>query len=61
MRPVAPRFFVGPSTTLDSAQAVMKENGVGSLAVVNAKGELVGFLQSGRIKRRPNSKARSNT
>jgi CBS domain-containing protein len=29
----------------------MKENGVGSIAVVNAKGELVGFLQSGKIRR----------
>jgi CBS domain-containing protein len=57
MRPVAPSFFVGSSTTLDSAQEVMKENGVGSLAIVDAKGTLVGFLQSGRIKRR--SKAKS--
>ena len=52
MRPVEPRFFVEPSTTLDSAQAVMKENGVGSIAIVNTKGELVGFLQSGSVKRR---------
>jgi len=52
MRPVTPGFFVEPSTTLDSAQAVMKENGVGALAIVNARGELVGFLQSGSIKRR---------
>jgi Zn-dependent protease len=59
MRPVAPSFFVGPYTTLDSAQAVMKENGLGSLAIVNARGELVGFLQSGKIKRRPKSKVRS--
>ena len=58
MRPVSPTFFVGPTTTLDSAQAVMKENGVGALAVVNAGGQLVGFLQSGRIKRRPKAKAR---
>ena len=56
MRPVGPGLFVEPATTLDSAQALMKENGLGSLAVVNAKGELVGFLQSGRIKRRPKSK-----
>lgn len=56
MRPVGPGFFVEPSTTLESAQAVMKENGVGAIAVVSAKGELVGFLQSGRIKRRPKSK-----
>ncbi|HEV7683136.1 MAG TPA: M50 family metallopeptidase [Pyrinomonadaceae bacterium] len=52
MRLVEPGFFVEPSTTLDSAQAVMKENGVGAIAIVNARGELVGFLQSGSIKRR---------
>lgn len=52
MRPVGPGFFVEPSTTLDSAHAVMKENGVGAIAIVNARGELVGFLQSGSIKRR---------
>jgi Zn-dependent protease len=51
MRPVTPGFFVEPSTTLDSAQAVMKENGVGAIAIVNARGELVGFLQGGNIKR----------
>jgi Zn-dependent protease len=56
MRPVGPGFFVAPSTTLDSAQAVMKENGVGSIAVVNAQGLLVGFLQSGRI--RPKAKGK---
>lgn len=52
MRPVASDFFVEPSTTLDSAQGVMKANGVGSVAVVNAQGKLIGFLQSGSIKRR---------
>ena len=57
MRPVDPRFFVGPSTTLDSAQAAMKENGVGALAVVNASGQLIGFLQSGRIRKRPKAKS----
>ena len=56
MRPVEPGFFVEPSTTLDSAQAVMKENGVGALAIVNARGEMVGFLQSGSIKRRSKTK-----
>lgn len=58
MRPVGPGFFVEPSVTLDSAQALMKENGVGSLAVVNAQGQLVGFLQSGRIRPRPKTKPR---
>jgi Zn-dependent protease len=58
MRPVARKFWVTPSTTLDSAQELMKSNGVGSLAVINAKGELVGFLQSGRLKRRSKTKSR---
>ena len=58
MRPVEPRFFVEPLTTLDSAQAVMKENGIGSLAIVDARGTLVGFLQSGRIRSRGKAKPR---
>lgn len=58
MRPVGPGLFVEPDTPLDSAQALMKANGVGSLAVVDAKGMLVGFLQSGRIKRYPKAKPR---
>jgi len=58
MRPVKPGFFVEPATTLDSAQSVMKENGVGAVAIVNARGELVGFLQRGSIKRRSKAKSR---
>ena len=58
MRPVAPRFFVEPSTTLDYARELMKRNGVGSLAVVNNHGELVGFLQSGRLRPRAGKKKR---
>ena len=52
MRPIAPRFFVEPSATLTHAKELMKKNGIGSLAVVNSNGELVGFLQSGTLKRR---------
>lgn len=52
MRPIGPRFFVEPSATLEYAKELMKRNGVGSVAVVDSKGELVGFLQSGRVKRR---------
>ena len=59
MRPVEPGFFVEPSTTLDSAQAVMKENGLCAVAVVSGSGKLVGFLQSGRIRRRSKTKAKS--
>jgi CBS domain-containing protein len=56
MRPVGPGLFVEPSSTLQSALAIMKENGVGSIAVVNAQGQLVGFLRSGKISRRPKVK-----
>jgi CBS domain-containing protein len=52
MRPIAPRFFVEPGATLDYARELMKRNGVGSLAVVGKKGELVGFLQNGTVKRK---------
>ena len=58
MRPIVPEFFVGPSTTLDSAQELMKVNGVGSLAVIDAKGDLVGFLLKGKIKRNSKKKSR---
>ena len=40
----------------ESARELMKTNGVGSLAVINGQGELVGFLQSGTIKRLSKSK-----
>ena len=52
MRPIAPRFFVEPNTTLDYAQELMKRNGIGSVAVVGKTGELVGFLQTGKFKRK---------
>ena len=57
MRPVHASFFVEPSTTLDSAQELMKENGVGSIAVINTNGQLVGFLQRGKIRRLPKTKS----
>jgi Zn-dependent protease len=50
MRPVHPQFFVDPATTIDRANQIMLNNGVGSLAVINSAGELVGFLQHGRVK-----------
>lgn len=55
MRPVAPRFFVEPTASLAYARELMKKNGIGSLAVVNSNGELVGFLQAGRLKAEPRS------
>ena len=55
MRPIAPRFFVEPNSTLDYAQELMRRNGIGSVAVVGKTGELVGFLQAGKFKRRKRS------
>jgi Zn-dependent protease/CBS domain-containing protein len=52
MRPISPRFFVDPSATLEYAKELMKRNGIGSLAVVNTNGQLVGFLQNGKLRRR---------
>src|SRR5256714_13203422 len=57
MRPIAPRFFVEPSATLDYAQELMKRNGIGSVAVVGKNGDLVGFLQVGRFKRTKRARA----
>jgi Zn-dependent protease/CBS domain-containing protein len=56
MRPIAPRFFVEPNATLDYAQELMKRNGIGSVAVVGKSGELVGFLQTGKFKRKKRAK-----
>jgi Zn-dependent protease len=52
MRPVASEMFVGPSVTLASARELMQVNGLGSLAVIDEKGKLVGFLQNGRLRRK---------
>lgn len=56
MRPIGPRFFVEPNATLDYAKELMSRNGIGSLAVVGKNGELVGFLQNGRFKKRKKAK-----
>ncbi|MDQ5846346.1 MAG: site-2 protease family protein [Acidobacteriota bacterium] len=58
MRPVNPQLFVESSTTLDSAQEVMKQNGVGAVAVIDSRGGLIGFLQTGKIRRLSKTKTR---
>ena len=52
MRPVAPSFFVEESQPLSRANDMMQRNGLGSLAVIDGTGNLVGFLQRGIKKRR---------
>jgi len=51
MRPVASGMFVDPAVTLASARELMQSNGLGSLAVIDRAGRLVGYLQNGRLKR----------
>jgi Zn-dependent protease/CBS domain-containing protein len=56
MRPVAPELFVEPHSSLQDADALMKRNGAGALGVVDERGELVGFLQRGQLKRKQSNK-----
>jgi Zn-dependent protease len=51
MRPVNQDFFVELSTPLIEAREIMRENGIGALAVLDTKGAIVGFLQRGKIRR----------
>jgi Zn-dependent protease/CBS domain-containing protein len=52
MRPLAPQMFVAPSATISQARELMQTNGVGSVAVVDNGGQLVGFLQNGQLRQR---------
>lgn len=52
MRPVAPEYFVETTAPLTEAKLLMRENGIGVLGVINTHGELVGFLQRGRLRKR---------
>lgn len=52
MRPVSDHLFVQSSTAMTQAEALMRRNGTHSLAVVDTRGELIGFLQRGQRKRR---------
>jgi Zn-dependent protease/CBS domain-containing protein len=52
MRPVHPSMFVPENATIESANDLLEHNDVGAVAVINASGELVGFLPRGRLKKR---------
>lgn len=52
MRAIAPEYFVETDTPLTEAKILMRENGIGSLGVINTRGELVGYLQRGRLRKR---------
>jgi CBS domain-containing protein len=50
MRPITPDYFVETDTLLPEAKEIMRENGIGALGVIDAKGNLVGFMQSKKTK-----------
>jgi len=50
MRPVTEELFVNSTATMSIADKLMKKNGTNSVAVINGAGEIVGFLQKGRLK-----------
>ena len=52
MRPIVPDYFVETDTPFPEARELMRENGIGALGVIDKKGNLVGFLQQGRIRKR---------
>ena len=52
MRPVSPLLFVEQSSTMTDAVELMKQNGLGALAVVNGTGNLVGFLETNSLRKR---------
>ncbi|MGH9944634.1 MAG: site-2 protease family protein [Pyrinomonadaceae bacterium] len=56
MRPVSPELFVPPSTPLGRADALMRANGAGAVAVVGPSGEVIGFLERRSLKRQLKSK-----
>lgn len=52
MRPITPDYFVETETRLTDARALMRENGIGALGVIDKTGKLVGFVQRKRIRQR---------
>lgn len=52
MRPVNSAMFVPENATVDSASQLIESSIVGAVAVVNQKGDLVGFLRKGQLRRR---------
>ena len=45
MRPITTEYFVESNALLSEARQMMRENGIGALGVVDAAGNLVGFMQ----------------
>ena len=51
MRPITTDYFVETDASLAEANALMNDNGIGALGVIDAQGNLVGFLHGKKIKR----------
>ena len=51
MRPITTDYFVDVGSLLSDAQILLRENGIGALGVIDDKGNLVGFLKRGKIRR----------
>lgn len=51
MRPVNPSMFVPENATIESTNELLEHNGIGAVSVINASGELIGFLRRGRLKK----------
>ncbi|HEY6047041.1 MAG TPA: site-2 protease family protein [Pyrinomonadaceae bacterium] len=52
MRPVNPSMFVPENATIESTNELIAQNSIGAVGVINASGQLVGFLRAGRLKKR---------
>ncbi|NJM54064.1 MAG: CBS domain-containing protein [Blastocatellia bacterium] len=52
MRPIKPEYFVEEDTPLNDAKELMRQNGVGIVGVVDEEGQLVGYLQRGKFRRK---------
>ncbi len=50
MRPITTEYFVESNTLLTDAKELMKLNGIGALGVIDSNGNLVGFMQSRKIR-----------
>ncbi|MGI9034818.1 MAG: CBS domain-containing protein, partial [Pyrinomonadaceae bacterium] len=51
MRPITADYFVDAALLLSDAQILLRENGIGALGVIDEKGNLVGFLKRGKMRR----------
>lgn len=52
MRHVTPDHFVETDTLLADARELMRVNEIGAVGVIDAKGNLVGFMHQGKVKKR---------